>query len=297
MRNPPVFQPTCSTRVEHAETCDGPLKTLRNMAATKSQDKARKPREGLFDKRKKPSVKTPSIAVRIVDTVLDALLKKEARPGDFLGTEASISATFEASRFPVREALSRLEALGIIEIRRGVGGGIWIAKGNPDHFAELLAIHFLLAEITPLELFEARLAIAPKAAEHAALHAKPEDIADLTALLDKVESQRRNFSVALRALLDFHIRLVDLSKLRTLTALNRSLVHMMQALYQTYTPPIFTDRAKRPSYAGLDNLRLVVAKIEKRDAKGAGEVMHKAITGHRDAIIAQMAAAKKTAKT
>ena len=250
----------------------------------------------MFDKKTKSSVKTPSIAVRIVDAVLEALLKKEARPGDFLGTEASISATFQASRFPVREALSRLEAVGIIEIRRGLGGGIWIAKGNPDHFAELLAIHFLLAEITPLELFEARLAIAPKAAEHAARHATAKDVAELKALLDTVEDQRRNFKVALRALLDFHIMLVDLSKLRTLTALNRSLVHMMQDLYQTYAPPIFTDKTKKRSYGGLENLRLVVARLEKHDATGAAEAMRNAITGHRDAIMAQMAEAKPARK-
>lgn len=265
------------------------------MVETKTKSKTSKSRKGLFDRDNKASLKTPPISVRIVNAVLEALLKKEAQPGDFLGTEASISATFQASRFPVREALSRLEEVGIIEIRRGLGGGIWIAKGNPDQFAELLAIHFLLAGITPLELFEARLAIMPKAAEHAAEHATPEDLAELRALLDTVEKQRRNFDVALKALLDFYLKLVELSKLRTLTALNRSLVHMMRDLYQTYAPPIFQDKSrKKKSYAGLENLRFVVNEIERRDGPAASEAMRKAIEGHRDALLAQIKSAERT---
>lgn len=247
--------------------------------------RARKPRLGSL-LQNKTSLRSSSIASRIVAKVTELLANKELRVGDFLGTEATVSKTFEASRFPVREALSRLEALGLVEIRRGAGGGIWIAHGKPDHFADLLAVHLLLADITPEELFEARLAIVPKAAEHAAKHATAEDVAELTSLLDEVERLRHDFSAALEALLAFHLKLVELSKLRTLTALNRSLCSLLKDLHQRYPPPILTSSRPANTYGGMRNLRAAVAKIAEGDSAGASEVMHKSILGHRDAILA-----------
>lgn len=256
------------------------------MAASSKREAKRRPEKFFGKGGELSSVKTPSIAARIVDKVLNLLLSKEIRVGTFLGTEASLSETFEASRFPVREALSRLEALGIVEVKRGTGGGIWVANGNPDHFAELLAIHFLLADITLEELFEARVAIVPKAAEHAAIHASPEDVDELNALLDRVVELRHDFDAALQSLLDFHLKLVELSRLRTLTALNRTLCLMLKDLHQQYPPPILTTSRDVNTYAGLRNLRNVVKKIRERDGAGASAVMREAIVAHKEAVLA-----------
>jgi GntR family transcriptional repressor for pyruvate dehydrogenase complex len=252
---------------------------------TNREKKTRKPLLGALV-RKKPSVRPVSIASRIVAKITELLANKELRVGDFLGTEVTISETFGASRFPVREALSRLEALGIVEIRRGAGGGIWIAHGKPDHFADLLAIHLLLADITLEELFEARLAIVPKAAEHAAKHATAQEVAELGSLLDEVERLRHDFSAALDVLMTFHLKLVELSKLRTLTALNRSLCSLLKDLHERYPPPILTTSRPAGTYGGMRNLRAAVAKIGEGDSAGASEIMRKSIIGHRDAILA-----------
>lgn len=227
-----------------------------------------------------------SIAARIVQNVLHRLTRKELGVGDFLGTEAGLCSEFGVSRFPVREALSRLEALGLVDIRRGVDGGVWIKAGAPNHFGELLAVHFLLADVSLVELFEARIAIVPKAAEHAALRATQAQINELKALLDRVEKERADFSEALGALLDFHLKLVEFSGLRTLSVLNRSLSSLLQDVHQRFPPPILTTSHAAETYGGMKNLRLVLRKIEARDAIGAGEVMRTAILGHRDAVLA-----------
>ena len=226
-----------------------------------------------------------SIATHIVERVLEMLLNRQLGVGSFIGTEATISEQFGVSRFPVREALSRLEALGIIEIKRGSGGGISVAQGNPDHFAELLAVHFSLADITLEELFEARLAIVPKATEHAARHATEDDVAALTEHLNRFVALRHEFDAALQALLDFHLKLVELSRLRTLTALNRSLCYLLRDLHRQYPPPLLTTSREVNAY-GLRNLRSVVERIAARDGEGAGEVMRRAIIEHRRAVLA-----------
>lgn len=236
--------------------------------------------------RRSGSAKKLSIAAQIVDDVVSMLVKKRLQVGDFLGTEASICERFGASRFPVREALSRLEALGLVSIRRGVEGGVWIKEGDPDHFGGLLAVHFLLANISLTELFEARIAIVPKAAEHAARHATPEQIEELHLLLQDIERKRKDFDAALEALLDFHLKLVEFSGLRTLSVLNRSLSFALKDMHQRYPPPILTTSRAVNTYAGLKSLRAVVKKIEERDAAGAKDLMREAIAAHRDAVLA-----------
>lgn len=227
-----------------------------------------------------------SIAARIVNEVVRMLVSKELQVGDFLGTEASICTRFGASRFPVREALGRLEALGFIEIRRGIEGGVWVKAGDPDHFGELLAVHFLLADISLVELFEARIAIVPKTAEHAAMHATEEEIEELRKLLDRIEEKRKDFDAALEALLDFHLKLGEFSGLRTLTALNRSLCFILKDMHLRYPPPILTTSRAAETYTGMRNLRAVLDKIEQRDSQSAAKIMRETIIAHRDAVLA-----------
>src|SRR5436309_4374530 len=92
-----------------------------------------------------------SLSSQIVAEVRDALFEKRLKPGDFLGTEKDLAARFEVSRIVARDALRTLEALGIVEIRMGAGGGARIARGNPRRFAEALAVQLDLTGVTVRE--------------------------------------------------------------------------------------------------------------------------------------------------
>src|SRR5262245_66110272 len=64
-----------------------------------------------------------SLSAQIVSDTRLALIDKAIRPGDFFGTEKDIAAHYGVSRIVTRDALRSLEALGIVEIRMGTGGG------------------------------------------------------------------------------------------------------------------------------------------------------------------------------
>ena len=92
----------------------------------------------LSDRNEDPQRTAPRLGTlsgRVVAKVRTALFERRFRPGDFLGTEAELAATAGASRIVARDALRTLEALGIVEIRAGAGGGARIARGNPRLFA------------------------------------------------------------------------------------------------------------------------------------------------------------------
>src|SRR4029078_3305844 len=90
-------------------------------------------------------------------------------------------------RIVARDAMRTLEALGIVEIRMGKGGGARIAQGNPRLFAEALAVQLDLTGVSASELLDARRAIETLGAELAAENATAADIAKLRALLLKAE--------------------------------------------------------------------------------------------------------------
>src|SRR5499427_954657 len=132
--------------------------------------------------------RSSSLSAQIVTWVRDALFAKKLKPGDFLGTEKDLAARFGASRIVARDALRTLEALGIVEIRMGKGGGARIAQGNPRLFAEALAVQLDLTGVSAAEILDAQRAIECMAAELAALNATAADHARLRALLADAEA-------------------------------------------------------------------------------------------------------------
>ena len=100
--------------------------------------------------------RSSSLSAQIVAWVRDALFAKKLKPGDFLGTEKDLAARFDASRIVARDALRTLEALGIVEIRMGKGGGARIAQGNPRLFAEALAVQLDLTGVSAAEIMDAQ---------------------------------------------------------------------------------------------------------------------------------------------
>src|SRR5947199_7353169 len=129
----------------------------------------------------------PTLSARIITQVREVLFAKEMRPGDFLGTEKDLAERFGVSRIVARDALRTLEALGIVEIKVGAGGGARIAQGNPRLLAESLAVQLDLAGVTVAEIMEAQRAIECLAAELAALNSTAEDHVRLRQLIADAE--------------------------------------------------------------------------------------------------------------
>jgi DNA-binding FadR family transcriptional regulator len=57
----------------------------------------------------------------IISIFKDKIISGELKPGDQIPTEAELMEQLDLSRTPIREAIKILEAIGIIEIKRGEG--------------------------------------------------------------------------------------------------------------------------------------------------------------------------------
>ncbi len=221
--------------------------------------------------------RSASLSSQIVTEIRDALFAKRLKPGDFLGGEKDVAARFGVSRIVARDALRSLEALGVVEIRMGKGGGARIARGNARLFAEALAVQLKLAEVSPAEILDAQRAIECLAAELAAQNATAADHARLKELLADAERQIGNVEAYTRASRDFHLAIAEASHNRVLVVQLISLEHVAwPSRNSTLTPKVARHI--------LDVHRELARLIEAGDAAGARRLMDdhvKMIRGRR----------------
>jgi GntR family transcriptional repressor for pyruvate dehydrogenase complex len=213
-----------------------------------------------------PSRPAATLSSRIVDEVRAALFDKRLRPGDFLGTEKDLAERAGASRIVARDALRTLQALGVVEIKVGAGGGARIANGNPALFAEALAVQLTLAGVSTPEMMDAQRAIETTAAELAAENATTEDILTLRELLAEHEATINDNAAYTRSCMRFHLAVAQASHNRVLVAQLLSLQHVSwPAQNRTLTDPVARHI--------LEVHRQLVDVIESRDAAAARRLM------------------------
>jgi GntR family transcriptional repressor for pyruvate dehydrogenase complex len=215
------------------------------------------------DQRRLPGARGgATLASRIVAEVREALFERRYRPGDFLGTEKELAARSGVSRIVARDALRTLEAMGIVEITRGAGGGARITHGNPRLFAEALAVQLELADIEREEILGAQAAIETLAAELAARNATPAEIARLKALIAEAEDLLDDFDAFTRSSLQFHLGIAEASH-------NRVLYYQLISLQHVSWPNRNRTLNRAVARKILEAHRRLVALIEAHDAREA----------------------------
>ena len=139
---------------------------------------------------------------------------------DRLPAERQLAETFNVSRGTIREALRRLEELGMVT--REIGSGTFVTYRE---FAEQAAI----ADVTsPLELIDVRFGIEPQMVRLAISNATAIDIERLHKALGRVESTQNDPESFTLADSEFHLSLADCTR-------NRLMVWLYQLINETRT--------------------------------------------------------------
>jgi len=133
-------------------------------------------------------VVVPKAARLVADTLRERILARTVPIGAHLPPAEALLDEFGVSRATLREALNVLEAEGLVQLRRGPGGGAIVTA--PDGLAIMRSLASLLRfEGTTVEqLMEVRLVVDPLAVRLAAEEADAEDLGRIGA---SVERQRR----------------------------------------------------------------------------------------------------------
>lgn len=130
-------------------------------------------------------MRVPKTGEVVANTLRRRIVNGELAIGERLPSEEELTEVFGIARTTLREALRILESQGLVEIRRGRGGGPVVTMPDEQTLARGMAVLLQLRHTTVGDLDEARQLIEPRLA--AALAAR-HDPAEVEALRDAVEA-------------------------------------------------------------------------------------------------------------
>lgn len=169
----------------------------------------------------------PSLSQRVVEALSDRIATGQLKPNERVPTEPALMQEFGVSRSVVREAISRLQAAGLLRTQQGVGSFVLAPKvSNP-----------LLPEAAPAELkvqqklamLELRLSLEPEAAALAAQRRTAEQLSAMERALKDFDTQRKTGEATAEADFRFHELLAQATG-------NEYFVHVLHSLSSATIP-------------------------------------------------------------
>ena len=129
--------------------------------------------------------KARKLPEQIADKLREMIIQEEMKTGSKLPAEAELMARFSVSRSTVREAVKILQTEHIVDIRQGQGTFLCAMPGLAE---DPLGLRFADQEELIAQLLETRLLIEPNVAALAAQRRNEDHLAEMKALLDKMDN-------------------------------------------------------------------------------------------------------------
>jgi GntR family transcriptional repressor for pyruvate dehydrogenase complex len=222
---------------------------------------------------------SPQRAARIATQLIEIIDVQRLNPGDRLPPERQLAELLEVSRPSLREALHILQAQGLVSIRHGQGTFIQ----EPIVAQELRAS--MMASTHGLnELFDAREVLEVPASKWAASKASKEDIRQLRATLNQIDTVTSVAPIDFDQLqvLDakFHLTIVGIAGNRFINQTLNVLQDVMKmSMETTLRLPGRSDVSRREHYEILE-------AIESENGELASKLTLQHITGARVVALA-----------
>jgi DNA-binding FadR family transcriptional regulator len=213
-------------------------------------------------------------------------LEREIRAGDLpvgnkLPTEAEIMQRFDVSRTVVREALSRLQASGLVETRHGIG--TFVSTPEPTGNFRISSQDFAtVADV--IAVLELRISLETEAAGLAAQRRTDAHLAALQAALDAFQSSIQQDSDAVPPDFQFHMEVARATG-------NQHFADLMTYLGAMIIP---RTRVNTPQHAPEGRLSYLLrvngehenifAAIRNRDADAARAAMRTHLSNSRERL-------------
>jgi GntR family transcriptional regulator, transcriptional repressor for pyruvate dehydrogenase complex len=226
------------------------------------------------------SVTRPTGSDLLTQQVVELIDRERLGPGDRLPTVQALADRFQVAAPTMREALRRLQAVGVVEMRHGSGvyvryGGRRVVLPNPYPGR--------LKRETIVDLLHARLLIEPQLAGLAAL-ASEDAIAELEQLIARAgELLEGGEDAELSATnLGFHRGVARCAGNTVLAQVIESLLDLYAA-EQMEILRLYADRAQ--DHAEHSE---ILAAIQSHDGALATELMHRHLEGVRSVVAARV---------
>ena len=171
---------------------------------------------------------------QIVDQISRMIRDGSLNPGDRLPPERQLAEEFGVSRAAVREALSALGLMGLVEVRPGEGTFVRSVTEEALITPMALLVAMERDEAIGLEMLEIRAALEAEAAYLAAQRREPEDLFAMEAALEQMEADLQTGAPGADADWKFHHAVATASGNGVLLQIMRTLSDSMQEMLLRY---------------------------------------------------------------
>ncbi|MCL4425679.1 MAG: FadR family transcriptional regulator [Firmicutes bacterium] len=216
---------------------------------------------------------------RVVGQIRQMIRDGRLGPGDQLLPERQLAEALGVSRPALREALTALTSLGLIEVRPG--GGAYVRKASLDSLVEPLAAIMMTGEEDVFHLLEVRRILESQGARLATARASSRDLLRLreNALIAERDMSK---GFADESDTEFHQSIVQAAHNPVLIEVMSMLSGLMREAYGPTRAKLLADPDKARIYAE-QHYRIYLA-IKAKDALAA----EKAVCEHLDTVQGEM---------
>jgi len=228
-----------------------------------------------------PQRKHRSLAHGVIEQISSVIRQGLLKPGEKLPTESSLMSQHGVSRTVVREAISHLQASGLVQTRHGIGtfvlerqqAGLGIEAENILTLRDVLAI------------LELRIGVETETAGLAAARRSEEQVQELAAALREMQQAMAEGRSAVEADKRFHLLIAQATGNRYFVDILEQLGNAIIPRARLNTPVLEQDKPadflERVSREHDDIYRA----IERRDAEAARAAMRTHLSNSRERLV------------
>ncbi len=217
--------------------------------------------------------KPRNLAMELVDALGGQIRERRLAHGAKLPSESVIMGQFGVSRTVVREAISRLQAAGLVQTRHGIGTFVISHEGDagfrvsPERAATL---HDVVA------VFELRVGVEGEAAALAAQRRSKRNLVELRGTLDALKAAAEAGVESVNADFQFHVGVARATQNSHFVELLTSM-GVVTTMPGSRLSPVGPDAPKYRAMLELanDEHQRIVEAIAARDAEAARQAMRR----------------------
>jgi len=215
-------------------------------------------------------IQQQKIYEQIVEQIRVMITEGNLKPGDRLPAERVLAENLNVSRASLREALSALHLLGLLEIKSGEG--TYIKQSDVNSIIQPLALLLMMERDTIFEILEVRKGLEVEAAGLAAINSTDEDFRNMTEIIDEMERALQTSNLGEVADWKLHFAIAQASR-------NSLLIRLMNTISDTMRKTIKINREQLFKKKGNPQILFkqhlaVVEAIKVRDVELARQRMY-----------------------
>ena len=226
--------------------------------------------------------RSKNLAEQVVDDLARRIGEGEMRVGEKLPTEAQLMLEQGVSRTVIREAISRMQAAGMVETRHGIGtfvldleqptGGLGVSP------SAIVTIRDIIA------MMELRISLETEAAGLAALRRSEEHLANMRAAVDLFASQVSKGEAAVQADMQFHLEIAlatgnryfeEIYRYLGVTTIPRTRINTTRFTLDSGEPYLITTNREHED---------ILSAIARKDPESARAAMRMHLTNSKERL-------------